>query len=423
MKKWSKIIVLGLTIVYGSTYVMAPMIVDATTSSTETIKKKQKIDQQIKKIDQELTKLHNALQKKIKQFKVTQLEIIDVEETILQTEKRMKQREILLNDRMKAYQEQESMVSPYLEVILEAKSFSDLLSRAISVKTIIAADKGLLDEQEQDKLALENQQQSLLYKKNELHQQFQDMQEQEKNLEVKQLENKVKSLKLKEQIVTKKQQEKLEKKRLAKEKEVARLKELAEKKFIEQQTIAANKKQQEEADRKSLLEQEKTEQDKSLQTTIDDVVTTDETIGQTGGAGNASNGAKLTDTDQQVPSVDGNNQAKKVIAEASKYLGTSYVWGGSTPTSGFDCSGLTQWSFKQAGINIPRTAAQQYLSAEKIEASSAKAGDLVFFSYSKGIAHVGIYLGDGRMLDSQNNGVVVESLEWWNKYLVGYGRF
>ena len=105
-------------------------------------------------------------------------------------------------------------------------------------------------------------------------------------------------------------------------------------------------------------------------------------------------------------------------------MGTAYVWGGSTPTTGFDCSGLTSWSFKQSGVTIPRTAAQQYAASTKITAEQAKAGDLVFFSYGKGVAHVGIYLGDGRMLNSQNSGVVIDQLAgYWEKYIVGYGRF
>ncbi|MBQ0138705.1 MAG: C40 family peptidase [Kurthia sp.] len=357
--------------------------------------------------------------------------MVDVEASIVETEKRMKQRETLLNERMTAYQEQESVVSPYLEVILGADSFSDLLSRAISVKTIIDADKDLLNQQEQDKTDLEDQQQKLLDKKNDLQQQFQEMQEQEKNLEVKQLENKAKSLKLKEQIATKKQQEKLEKERIAKEKEAARLKALAEKEFLQQQAIeqqeqAEAKQAQQQAEAQAQQQQQQqevevieTQQDEAIEADTD----TPAVVGQSGSAGNGSNGGKVTDKNQQAPTVDGDTQAKAVIAEASKYLGTSYVWGGSTPSSGFDCSGLTQWSFKKAGVSIPRTAAQQYLAADKIDASEAKSGDLVFFSYGKGVAHVGIYLGDGRMLDSQNNGVVIESLDWWNKYLVGYGRF
>lgn len=116
-------------------------------------------------------------------------------------------------------------------------------------------------------------------------------------------------------------------------------------------------------------------------------------------------------------------KGSKAIDEASKYLGGKYVWGGSNPKTSFDCSGYTQWSFGEAGIDIPRTAAQQYLHTDRISASELQAGDLVFFSYGKGIAHVGIYIGDGKMMNAQNSGIMVADLKgYWSKYIAGYGR-
>lgn len=129
-----------------------------------------------------------------------------------------------------------------------------------------------------------------------------------------------------------------------------------------------------------------------------------------------------SDSSSDAGSGKGSKVAKIAIAEARKYLGRAYVWGGSNPTTGFDCSGLVQWSYNKAGISLPRTSGEQYRATKRISASQAKTGDLVFFSYGSGISHVGIYLGGGQMLDSQDRGVVVESLDWWQKYLVGYGR-
>lgn len=111
------------------------------------------------------------------------------------------------------------------------------------------------------------------------------------------------------------------------------------------------------------------------------------------------------------------------IAEAHKYVGMPYSWGGASPATSFDCSGLTQYSYAKAGISLPRTAAQQYLATSRVSASAAQPGDLVFFSYGSGIAHVGIYLGNNMMINSQNSGVTVEPLgSWWQQYIVGYGR-
>ncbi|MFU0788929.1 MAG: hypothetical protein ACFWT6_03070 [Virgibacillus proomii] len=66
-----------------------------------------------------------------------------------------------------------------------------------------------------------------------------------------------------------------------------------------------------------------------------------------------------------------------VMNEALKYEGFPYVFGGDNPSTFFDCSGLTQWSYRKAGINLPRTAQQQHDATESIPLSEAKPGDLV----------------------------------------------
>lgn len=110
--------------------------------------------------------------------------------------------------------------------------------------------------------------------------------------------------------------------------------------------------------------------------------------------------------------------------EAKKHIGKRYKMGATGPSC-FDCSGYTQYVYSK-GIkkSIPRTAKQQYASAKKIKASELKNGDLIFFNYGKGIAHVGIYVGNGKMLNAQNNGVKYDSVTsgYWKKYIAGYGR-
>lgn len=110
--------------------------------------------------------------------------------------------------------------------------------------------------------------------------------------------------------------------------------------------------------------------------------------------------------------------------EARKHLGKRYKIGATGPSC-FDCSGYTQYVYSK-GIkkSIPRTAKQQYASAKKIKASELKNGDLIFFNYGKGIAHVGIYVGNGKMLNAQNNGVKYDTIKsgYWKKYIAGYGR-
>jgi cell wall-associated NlpC family hydrolase len=86
-------------------------------------------------------------------------------------------------------------------------------------------------------------------------------------------------------------------------------------------------------------------------------------------------------------------------------LGLPYRYGGSSPATGFDCSGLTSWAWARAGVSLPRTAAAQYGATQRISVDHLQPGDLVFFS---GLGHVGMYIGGGQMVHSPRTGKNVE---------------
>jgi peptidoglycan DL-endopeptidase CwlO len=101
-----------------------------------------------------------------------------------------------------------------------------------------------------------------------------------------------------------------------------------------------------------------------------------------------------------------------VVAEAQKYLGVPYLWGGTDPTKGLDCSGFTQLVFGNLGIELPRTSSQQATAGRAVASlADARPGDLVFFDHSSsraGIDHVGIYVGNGKMIAAPQAGEVVK---------------
>lgn len=99
------------------------------------------------------------------------------------------------------------------------------------------------------------------------------------------------------------------------------------------------------------------------------------------------------------------------------YIGLPYVWGGRMPSDGgFDCSGLLEYVFAKYSINISGTAENQYHKTVAVSESAAKPGDLVFFKTTeKEISHVGMYIGNGEFINSNNGGVEVSSLEGWRK--------
>ena len=119
---------------------------------------------------------------------------------------------------------------------------------------------------------------------------------------------------------------------------------------------------------------------------------------------------------------------QQIIDYAATLLGCKYVYGGSS-TSGFDCSGYTQYVFNHFGVSLSRTSSNQYSDSVKIKKSELKIGDLVFFSQSAGsskVGHVGIYVGDGQFIHaaSPGKGVRYDSLdsEYYSSHYIGCGR-
>ncbi|MGI4896547.1 MAG: C40 family peptidase [Janthinobacterium lividum] len=101
--------------------------------------------------------------------------------------------------------------------------------------------------------------------------------------------------------------------------------------------------------------------------------------------------------------------AQAAIAAAGTRRGLDYVWGATGPTT-FDCSGLTQWAYAQAGVSIPRTSRQQFAGLPKVSLDALQPGDLVFYasgSDPSSIHHVALYLGGGKVLHAPHTGDVV----------------
>lgn len=99
----------------------------------------------------------------------------------------------------------------------------------------------------------------------------------------------------------------------------------------------------------------------------------------------------------------------KLEAEVTSHLGTPYVWGGSNPEQGFDCSGLTSYVYNKVfGIDISRTADTQALKGEPVDFKDLRMGDLLFFADNSGVYHTGMYLGDGYYIQAPHEGDVVK---------------
>ncbi|MEE0709883.1 MAG: NlpC/P60 family protein [Gemmiger sp.] len=118
-----------------------------------------------------------------------------------------------------------------------------------------------------------------------------------------------------------------------------------------------------------------------------------------------------------------------LITEAEKYLGYPYVWGGSNPSTSFDCSGFVCWVFTNSGVhNLPRTTAQGiYNQCAIISSSEAKPGDIIFFTgtYDSAgpVSHVGIYVGDGMMIHCGSPIQYANiNTSYWQQHFYAIGR-
>ena len=141
-----------------------------------------------------------------------------------------------------------------------------------------------------------------------------------------------------------------------------------------------------------------------------------------------SDGSGAPGIDYQVPAEAlTDSEFAAIYKEAQKYVGTPYVWGGSTPETGFDCSGYVCWVYNQNGYDVGRTTANGlWQKSQHISEADAKPGDLVFFegTYDTvGKSHVGIYLGNGMMV-SAGDPIKYANIHssYWQKYLSGFGR-
>jgi cell wall-associated NlpC family hydrolase len=95
----------------------------------------------------------------------------------------------------------------------------------------------------------------------------------------------------------------------------------------------------------------------------------------------------------------------QVVGIALQYLGIPYVWGGSSPATGFDCSGFVAYVYAQVGVSLPHHAASQYSYGTEVSRDQLEPGDLVFFD---GLGHVGIYIGGGQFVHAPHTGDVVK---------------
>jgi cell wall-associated NlpC family hydrolase len=103
-------------------------------------------------------------------------------------------------------------------------------------------------------------------------------------------------------------------------------------------------------------------------------------------------------------------------------MGKPYVWGGASPSVGFDCSGLVLWAYAQQSVSLPHSAQMQFGMGQAVSRDALEAGDLVFFGTASNIHHMGLYVGNGQMVNASDFGIPVRVQSAWQNDYFGARR-
>jgi cell wall-associated NlpC family hydrolase len=110
-----------------------------------------------------------------------------------------------------------------------------------------------------------------------------------------------------------------------------------------------------------------------------------------------------------LPPLTGGSLGEQAVALAERFLGVPYVWGGASPATGFDCSGLVMYVYGRLGVSLTHYSGAQFHEGTPVPPGDLQPGDLVFFfNSSRGPQHVGMYIGGGRFIQAPHSGDVVK---------------
>lgn len=344
----------------------------------------------LKELNEEIAEVDEALKHNKQMVKETEQnitksekEISDLEDEIKKIEADIKLRNDILKQRLSSLHKSGG-ATQYFEVIFGAKSFVDFISRVTAVSQIANNDFDLIDKQEQDKLLVVEKHSEVEEKLNE-------------QLELKEELDGIQIL-----IVEQQKENKAKKKTLQKkEKELNTLKAELQNKDSSLASLEAQI-------RRDIANARTQRNTNSVASS---------------GSGNSGNLVQLGSSTANV-NVNASGRVQAIVNASKPYYGVPYRWAGRTP-AGFDCSGYVSWAFGQVGISVPASTAGLSGTGQRVDRSQMQPGDLVFFNTYKTNGHVGIYLGNGKFLGSQNStGLAVADMNssYWKPRFTGHVR-
>ncbi|MFS0655177.1 NlpC/P60 family protein [Bacillus sp. 179-C3.3 HS] len=392
--------------------------------------KQEELALKLKEIDEKALKTSKQMEDKQAENEKTKKEIQALKKEIADTEKRIEDRSEFLKKRVRALQENGGSMQ-YIDVLLGATSFSDFISRAGAVSTLINADSKIIEEQEKDKAKLQKSENDLNTKLVNVQNTLAKLETLQVDLN-KQLDEKDKLFKqVKEQ-------------KGSATSEISELNSQSNSIAAEKEaTIAAQKQAEKEAEEATQKATQKAESRQSNSQYEDNSSSNNESspsVSNNSGSSKKKNNS-VRKPSKKASSGGGSAVSNNVggiegaISTGSSIVGQSpYKWGGGRSQADinarrFDCSSFVRWAFASAGINLGpvggTTTDTLVGKGRAVSASAMKRGDLVFFDTYKVNGHVGIYLGNGTFLnDNSSHGVSIDSMNnvYWKKAFKGVVR-
>ena len=357
------------------------------------------LNKRIKQVDQAVKDNQAMISSTEKEINSKKKQVKQLETEVAELEKRIEERNEILKQRAVTYQQTNGDAS-YLEVLLGSSSFGDFIERVGAVSTIVKADRKLMQEAQEDQEALEKKKETVTNtladlndKKTELVGMQADILEQQKQNET-----------LKATL---------------KDKEAESKRQLAE---AEAQNI-------------DIVVHEVTEEAvnaaavtmvNNAGSTSSETTKKDETKKEN--SPSSSSSSSKPSSSKPSSSTSSSKSIQKVVTAGYKYIGNSvYVFGGGRTASDiaagrFDCSGFVSWAFRQGGYSVPASTSALVSAGTKVSYSNIQVGDMVFFNTYKTNGHVGIYVGNGKFIGSQNStGVAVADMSsgYWKQKFSG----
>ncbi|MBV4447348.1 C40 family peptidase [Clostridium tyrobutyricum] len=352
-------------------------------SITEVNQQKQDLQIKVEKLDDQISQVMDQISQNKKDIQNISSDISANKQKLKESEDSLNTQEQLLNDRMRAMYINGN--SSYIGVILNATDVNDFISRVETVKKIVSSDKQTIAD--------------LKAKQSQLAQEKQELSNQSSKLLALKTDNENKLNKLENDKAA---QNKLIASLDEKEKELETSAEnVQDTKTV---AVAAINVQEIRNDAPKITTNSNSQSDvKSYSQTQTAAHVSSEKTSQAI-AGQASN-TQATASNQTGNNTQSTVSSNSIIAYASNFLGTPYVWGGTTP-AGFDCSGFVQYVYAHFGISLPRIASDQQNVGTPVSRANLQPGDLVFFGSPA--YHVGIYVGNGSYINAPKTGDVVK---------------